>query len=94
MQKNVTEWLDRTAKRFPDRTALVDAWETLTYGQYREKALAIARALISKEISAKEPVVVYLEKSAKTLVSFLGTAYSGNFYSPIDVDMPASRVER
>lgn len=94
MQKNVTEWLDRTAERFPDRTALADAWETLTYGQYREKSLAIARALISKEISAKEPVVVYLEKSARTLVSFLGTAYSGNFYSPIDVDMPASRVEK
>lgn len=94
MQKNVTEWLDWTAERFPDKTALADAWETLTYGQYREKSLAIARALISKGIGPKEPVVVYLEKSAKTLASFLGTAYSGNFYSPIDVDMPASRVEK
>lgn len=94
MQKNVTEWLDWTAERFSDKTALADAWETLTYGQYREKSLAIARALISKGIGPKEPVVVYLEKSAKTLASFLGTAYSGNFYSPIDVDMPASRVEK
>lgn len=94
MQKNVTEWLDRTAERFPDKAAVVDAWGTMTYGQYREKALAIARALISKEIKAKEPVAIYLKKSAKTLASFLGTAYSGNFYCPIDVDMPASRVEK
>jgi len=94
MQKNVTEWLDRTAERFPDRTAIVDAWETLSFGAYRRKALAIAHALISHGVGPREPVAVYMEKSAKVLVSFLGAAYSGNFYSPIDVEMPSSRVDK
>ena len=35
-----------------------------------------------------------MEKSTKVLVAFLGIAYSRCFYSPIDVDMPASRVNK
>jgi len=92
MQKNVTEWLDRTARRFPDRTAIVDESGLLSFREYRQKSLAIARELILRGIRRREPVAVYIEKSTKVLVSFLGIAYSGNFYSPIDVDMPASRV--
>lgn len=30
----------------------------------------------------------------KTLVSFMGVARSGNFYSPIDTDMPVERAKR
>jgi len=94
MQKNITEWLDRTAERLPDKAALVDESGTMSFQEYRRKALAIARRLISGGAGPREPVVVYLEKSAKVLASFLGIAYSGNFYSPIDVDMPTSRVDK
>lgn len=94
MQNNITEWLDRTAGRFPNKTALVDESGTLSFWEYRRKALAIASRLISEGVGLREPVVVYMKKSAKVLVSFLGIAYSGNFYSPIDVEMPASRVEK
>lgn len=94
MQKNITEWLDRTAERFPSKTALVDKSGTLSFQEYKRKALAIASRLISDDVGPREPVVVYMEKSTKVLVSFLGIAYSGNFYSPIDVEMPASRVDK
>lgn len=94
MQKNVTEWLDRTAERFPDKAAIVDEWEMLSFREYRQKALAIAAELISSGVGPREPVVVYMEKSAKVLASFMGIAYSGNFYSPIDEEMPASRANK
>lgn len=35
-----------------------------------------------------------MSKSVKAIVSFLGIACSGNFYTPIDVDMPKVRVEK
>ena len=50
MQKNVTEWLDRTAERFPDKAAIVDEWEMLSFREYRQKALAIAAELISSGV--------------------------------------------
>ena len=96
MQANVLQWLDRTAAAVPDKTAFLDEEGQLTYRQFRRKSLALAREIIKKRGngSGKIPVVVYLEKSAKVIVSFMGIAYSGGFYSPIDVDMPQVRVDK
>jgi len=94
MNSNVFEWLIETKKAYPDKAALIDSNETITFSQYYSKSLGIARAVIDKNVGPKMPVVVYLEKSARVLVSFMGIAASGNFYSPIDIDMPASRVNK
>ena len=56
--------------------------------------MGIADAIIATGMGSKKPVVVYLNKSVKVLASFMGIAYTGNFYSPIDIDMPAQRVNR
>jgi len=93
MRSNILKWLDITAKNYPDKNAIWDTKEEITFSQYRNKALAIARKIIELGLE-KEPVVVYLEKSAKVLVSFAGIGYSRNFYSPIDVTMPESRVNK
>ncbi|MCF0229170.1 MAG: amino acid adenylation domain-containing protein [Parasporobacterium sp.] len=94
MQFNITEWLDRTAEKFPDKTAISDEYGQITFKEYRDKSKAIAAKIIETGCGPQKPVVVYMKKSAKVLVSFLAAAYSRNFYSPIDIDMPPSRVER
>lgn len=93
MRSNVLTWLDNTAKQFPEKKAIWDEKEEITFSEYRNKALAIAR-VIHEYGFEKSPIVVYLEKSAKVLVSFAGIGYSRNFYSPIDVTMPESRVNK
>ncbi|MDE7130415.1 MAG: amino acid adenylation domain-containing protein [Lachnospiraceae bacterium] len=93
MKANVTYWLDKTAGRLPDKTAFADEHKEITFGQLRKQAMALATHMIGKNLF-KKPVVIYLEKGVDVLVSFMGAAYSCNFYSPIDVDMPASRVNK
>lgn len=94
MQASVLEWLEATAAKMPDKCALVDENEQMSFRQYRSKSIGIAGKILEIEKSGKTPIVVYLEKSIKVLVSFMGIAYSGNFYSPIDVEMPGQRVEK
>lgn len=93
MKANVTYWLDESAGRFPDKPAFVDEHKTVTFHGLRRQAMALATQMIQKGLF-KKPVVVYLEKGVDVLVSFMGAAYSCNFYSPIDIDMPASRVNK
>ena len=93
MKANVTYWLDETAKRFPDKTAYADAKKEITFGELRRQARNIACELTEKGLF-KKPVAVFLEKGVAVLTSFMGAAYSCNFYSPIDVDMPGSRVNK
>lgn len=93
MMKNVTEWLDRTAERYPDRTAFTDEGKTVTYAELAAQARAIAGGLIRLGIF-KQPVAVFLPKGVDVIVSFMAAAYSGNFYTPVDVDMPEKRVRK
>lgn len=94
MYASVVEWLEHTGKEMPDNIALVDENEQLTFAQYRAKSIGIADKIIDMGYGPKKPVVVYLNKSVRVLVSFMGIAYSGCFYSPIDVDMPLERAKK
>lgn len=95
VNNSVLNWLDNTADQFTTKTAIVDSNGEITYSECRQKGLAIARRIIGlNKGKSKLPVVVYLEKGKEVLVSFVGIAYSGCFYSPIDIDMPRLRVDR
>lgn len=95
---SIVNWLDETARKMPRKVAIIDERGSIDYAEYRSRSLSIAAKILEirkKHGSGpKQPVVVYLEKSKEVLVSFMGTAYSGGFYSPIDVDMPASRIHK
>lgn len=95
MNNSVLNWLNETSNRFPNKEAIVDENGSITYSQYRFKSQAIARHIIDMIGGmTKKPIVVYMEKSKEVLVSFMGIVYSGCFYSPIDIDMPKSRVDK
>jgi len=43
--------------------------------------------------AAKRPVFVFIDRSISTIVSFFGVVYSGNFYVPVDSQLPANRIQ-
>ncbi len=93
MINNITYWLEETGKKFPDNKAFVDEKKSITYKELISGAKAVASGLIKRNIF-KQPISVYLEKSVDEIVAFMGAAYSGNFYSPIDVEMPVTRINK
>ena len=72
MQSNVLEWLEFSAKRVPEKTALQDEQEQITFKEYHDKSIGIAEAILEAGYGTKKPVVVYIEKGVKVLVSFMG----------------------
>ncbi len=87
----VTDYLDEIAESFPNKVAFVDEYRSITFKQLREEALRVASSLVSRKI-VKRPIGIYMEKCVECIVAFLGVAYSGNFYTPIDAEMPQSRI--
>lgn len=95
MIRLVTEYLEDTVVRCPDKVAFVDDKREITFGELRSEALRVARRLqIVVQGTRQFPVLVYLEKSISCVASFLGTLYAGGFYSPVDIKMPISRIEK
>jgi amino acid adenylation domain-containing protein len=92
MQKSVIEYLVRTAKRLPEKTALVDDQGSVSFAELLRSAFVIADALHETKVS-RSPVGVYIPKSARMIQAFAGINMSGNFYVPLDTKSPDSRIE-
>ena len=93
MPRLITDYLENTAARFPDKTAIVDDEKELTFAQLRDASRRVASGLLQMGIF-HQPVAVYLEQSAESIVPFLGAAYSGNFYTVLDSKMPVERLRK
>lgn len=92
MTSNVLEYLEDTARQYPDKASFVDAEKTLNFGDLLRRSKSVGSHLC-KYHAFHAPVIVYMEKSADNIAAFMGILYSGNFYCPIDTDMPMDRVQ-
>jgi amino acid adenylation domain-containing protein len=92
MAIHVLEYLEQSSRQYPDKTALVDTEGTLTYREVEERAKAVGMAVCQKNSAMRQPVMVFCDRDAASLIGFLGTVYSGNFYVPVDIHMPKARI--
>ena len=92
MQTNVLAYLEQTVPRVPDKIAFADDSCQLTFAEVSQNARAIGSALAGEGLYG-EPIVVFMEKSPKAINAFFGVLYGGCYYVPLDVEMPAFRIE-
>lgn len=93
MIKSITDYLDITAMKFPQKPAFVDDNGAVTFEQLKSSAMAIASFLIEEGIE-RGPIAIFMPKSKECICAFMGSAYSGNFYCPIDTAMPTERINK
>ena len=93
MLYDVTGLLDRAAGAHPDRIALADDKKELSYREYREKAMAIAAGIEARAPGERrKAVAVLIDRNVESIICFLGAAYSGNYYVPVDMSLPEERI--
>ena len=91
MQNNVLSYLNEIVEKVPNKVAYSTGEEGVTFREVYEQSRAIGMCLHNRKIY-KEPVVVFMNKHPKTLVAFLGVITGGNYYVPIDAEMPEIRI--
>ena len=89
--KNVLEYLEESAERFPDKIAFADLNEEITFADLLKMAKRVGTGLASFA-SARTPVPVYMGKTVRAVVVFMGAVYAGCFYSMLDRKQPESRL--
>ncbi|MCR5237247.1 MAG: amino acid adenylation domain-containing protein, partial [Lachnospiraceae bacterium] len=95
MQTNILEYLERSAENSPRKTAYADDEKALDYASLMESAQKIGTAIISLTGGDKRscPVMIYMKKSPDCIAAFMGVLESGNYYVPVDTQMPPQRVK-
>ena len=93
---NVLEFLDQSARKFPERIALRDLGEEITYRNLQllcRKMAVLIYEQTGGRIDVCRPVVVYIDRNIRSIISFLAVACSGNFYVPVDGTLPKERIQ-
>jgi amino acid adenylation domain-containing protein len=94
--RHVWQYVVQAQQRFPDKVAFAEPGGSCTYTEFRVRCERLAswlvEALGEPVRPGREPVAVFLEKSIDALTAFFACAASGNFYAPLDVQTPPSRL--
>ncbi|MCD7753079.1 MAG: amino acid adenylation domain-containing protein [Clostridiales bacterium] len=91
--KNVLEYLERSAAREPEKTAVTDEGESLSYAALLRESRRVGTALARRCVPGS-PVPVLMDKSVNALCAFLGAAWAGCFYVPLNPELPAPRLRQ
>ncbi|HHU74884.1 MAG TPA: amino acid adenylation domain-containing protein [Clostridiales bacterium] len=92
MQRNVLEYLESTVLKIPQKIAYANENIGVTFQEVYKNARAIGTFLWDAG-HYKEPIVVFMSKHPRTIITFYGVIYSGNYYVPLDEEMPKHRIE-
>ena len=84
---------EERVRMHPNRVALVEGSESLSYGELNERANRLAWKLVNESSVAAEQIVgVLLDRSIDVIVSILGILKAGGAYLPIDTNYPSERI--
>jgi amino acid adenylation domain-containing protein len=86
--------LIESAARYPDRTAVIDGPESISYRELEEASGRLAGELAARGAGPGNRVGLYLDKSLHAIVALWGVLRAGAAYVPLDIASPVKRVAR
>ena len=85
MKTSILEYLEESARKYPDKTAFADEHTSCTFKELEQTARRTGTAL-AKHFTPRNPVPVFMEKSVETIGVFMGAVYAGCFYVLMDTN--------
>lgn len=76
----VHDWLSRSARRFPDKLALIYEQQRWTYKDIEQRTNHLAATLLGMGLKRQDRVVVFLDNCAETVISLYGILKAGGVF--------------
>ena len=93
MIRNILDYLEQSARHYPDKIAFADEMSTCTYKELWKTARSVGTKL-ANYVPPRSPVPVFMEKRVETIYAFLGAVYAGCFYVLLDSKLPSERLKQ
>ena len=87
----VENFLQGSARRLPDKTALVCGERRLTYAELAEGAARLARRLRAHGVARGDRVVLFLDNSPETVIGLFGVLEAGAVFSVVN---PSTKLDK
>lgn len=92
MIKRITDVLEQTVLKHPHHLAFIDRDDKIDYTNFLENSKKVGTSLLSLK-QQNQPIILFMDKSISLATAMIGTVYSGNFYTVLDIHMPADRMK-
>ena len=92
MVTSCIQFLEETTDKFPNKIAISCKSKSLTFKELTTSSKNLTTYLPSGIKNC--PIAILLPKSCDSVVAFMATLYSGNFYAPIDVKLPEQKIRK
>ena len=87
--RSIIEYLERSAKLYPDKIIFASDDRNITYSDFVKAAKKVGSQLVEKS-----KVAVLIDRSVDCLIAVFGAAYANACYTVIDIESPAERNKK
>ena len=88
------QYLEHTAELYPQKTAISDGRQTVTFQELATESDRLAKLLVGLGVSREERVVYFLPRSPECIIATLGILKAAAAYIPLDQKTPSERWQR
>lgn len=88
----VQHLLEESARRYPDKTALICGERRVTFAELDSAATRLARALMAEGVARGDRVAVFLENCAEAVVALFGILKAGAAFTAINGSVKADKL--
>lgn len=92
MKKNIIEYLLNTTSKSPNKIAVIDGENKITFEELNRKSKIVAQTVIAKNDIINKPIAVFLPKSIDSVIADIAITYSANMYMNLDIKSPNTRI--
>ena len=93
MEKSIIDIINKKSKELPEKEIFVDSKRRVTYKEFVDNSKTIGTYIHNKTKETNKPILIFIDKTVNCLEAMIGTLYSGNFYTILDVKSPQNRIE-
>ena len=90
---SVLDYLEKSARQWPDKTAFADETSSCTFGELLRHSRMVGSALLPYGCFGR-PVMILMEKSVVTIEMMMGVVSAGGFYVILDAAQPIDRLNK
>lgn len=89
----VIRYFQATVQKYGEKIAVIDDGRQLTFSELGKSMKNTACHIHNRINNYNQPGAVFLPKGIDSIIAFGGILYSSNFYVPLDVKSPQSRIQ-
>jgi long-chain acyl-CoA synthetase len=88
----VHEWLARSAKRHPAKTALVCEGRRLSYGELDAASTSLAHHLVRQGVGRQDRVIIFLDNCPEAVIAMYGVLKAGAVFAIVTNQLKAPKL--